>query len=229
MVGDQQRTQRRSRLRRLPEHAQSGRPFDRHRFAAAARSFAEAERLRAGLDRGRRGAQRLFGEDLAAAADHPQVDGSPLGRRRDRGREDENESQRARCDQPEWNESWHLSHPFREGCHGWPGTGLLAPGNRSAAPSRRLCVAPSGWRNAPAASFTPVTVAGPRRLLTGLPLTTDRIYAGESIRRGRFQWRDPYSLMAARPASASEPTELELSSNMLPSASVVRRPYGLPQ
>ena len=34
--------------------------------------------------------------------------------------------------------------------------------------------------NAPAASFAPVTVAGPRRLLTGLPLTTDRIYAGES-------------------------------------------------
>lgn len=34
--------------------------------------------------------------------------------------------------------------------------------------------------NAPAASFAPVTVAGPRRLLTGLPLTTDRIYVGES-------------------------------------------------
>ena len=28
----------------------------------------------------------------------------------------------------------------------------------------------------------PVTVAGPRRFRTGLPLTTDRIYAGESIR-----------------------------------------------
>jgi len=28
----------------------------------------------------------------------------------------------------------------------------------------------------------PVTVAGPRRLLTGLPLTTDRIYVAESIR-----------------------------------------------
>src|SRR5680860_455266 len=31
----------------------------------------------------------------------------------------------------------------------------------------------------------PVTVAGPRRLLTGLPLTTDRMYAGESTRPGR--------------------------------------------
>jgi hypothetical protein len=65
-------------------------------------------------------------------------------------------------------------------------TGLLAPGNRSAAPSRGLRVAPSGRRpKAPAASFTPVTVAGPRRLRTGLPLTTDRIYASESIRRSR--------------------------------------------
>jgi hypothetical protein len=36
---------------------------------------------------------------------------------------------------------------------------------------------------APAASFTPVTVAGPRRFRTGLPLTTDRIYAAESIPR----------------------------------------------
>lgn len=41
--------------------------------------------------------------------------------------------------------------------------------------------------NAPAASFAPVTVAGPRRLLTGLPLTTDRIYVGESTRRQRPQ------------------------------------------
>jgi hypothetical protein len=37
--------------------------------------------------------------------------------------------------------------------------------------------------NAPAASFAPVTVAGPRRFHTGLPLTTDRIYMGESTRR----------------------------------------------
>jgi hypothetical protein len=37
--------------------------------------------------------------------------------------------------------------------------------------------------NAPAASFTPVTVAGPRRHLTGLPLTTGRMYKGESIRQ----------------------------------------------
>src|SRR5260221_10356538 len=199
MVGDQQRTQRRSRLRRLPEHAQSGRPFDRHRFAAAARSFAEAERLRAGLDRGRRGAQRLFGEDLAAAADHPQVDGSPLGRRRDRGREDENESQRARCDQPEWNESWHLSLPFLEGCHGWPGTGLLAPGNRSAAPSRRLCVAPSGWRNAPAASFTPVTVAGARAPFTPPSLSPPPLFPCRAIPRGGVPVGGPPSLLAPRP------------------------------
>src|SRR5260221_10256559 len=208
MVGDQQRTQRRSRLRRLPEHAQSGRPFDRHRFAAAARSFAEAERLRAGLDRGRRGAQRLFGEDLAAAADHPQVDGSPLGRRRDRGREDENESQRARCDQPEWNESWHLSLPFLEGCHGWPGTGLLAPGNRSAAPSRRLCVAPSGWRNAPAASFTPVTVAGARRVLSPPPLTTHPIFTGASILPGGVPRGGPPPPLGGKPASAPPATQL---------------------
>ncbi len=50
-----------------------------------------------------------------------------------------------------------------------------------AAPSQGLCVAPSGWRvTRPRLPF-PVTVAGPRRFLTGLPLTTDRIYAGESI------------------------------------------------
>src|SRR4029077_3868891 len=72
-------------------------------------------RLRTGLDRRRGGAQRLFGEDLAAAADHPQVDGGPLGRHRDGGRENENESQRARGDQPEWNESWHFKPPFPRG------------------------------------------------------------------------------------------------------------------
>ena len=56
----------------------------------------------------------------------------------------------------------------------------------SAAPSRGAGVRPSGRRAARARDFLdPVTVAGPRRFRTGLPLTTDRIYAGESIRRPR--------------------------------------------
>jgi len=51
---------------------------------------------------------------------------------------------------------------------------------------------PVAGADAPAASFTPVTVAGPRRLLTELPLTTDRIYASESIRQAGFsaRWLD---------------------------------------
>ncbi len=50
----------------------------------------------------------------------------------------------------------------------------------SAAPSRGLGVLPSGWRLSARDVLDPVTVAGPRRLRTGLPLTTDRIYRRES-------------------------------------------------
>jgi len=42
-------------------------------------------------------------------------------------------------------------------------------------------VLPSGWRSRARSGLDPVTVAGPRRLRTGLPLTTDRIYGRESI------------------------------------------------
>src|SRR5690349_3029728 len=51
----------------------------------------------------------------------------------------------------------------------------------SVAPSRGIGVLPSGRRRSARDVLCPVTVAGPRRLLTGLPLTTDRYYAGESI------------------------------------------------
>jgi hypothetical protein len=48
----------------------------------------------------------------------------------------------------------------------------------------------------------PVTVAGPRRLLTGLPLTTDRIYVGESIRSpGRETVRPARIFESRKPAS----------------------------
>jgi hypothetical protein len=66
----------------------------------------------------------------------------------------------------------------------------------SAAPSRELCVSPSGRRKRACGFLRPVTVAGPRRFLTGLPLTTDRIYGrvypaqthlGESDNRLRSQ------------------------------------------
>src|SRR3954447_18306410 len=62
--------------------------------------------------------------------------------------------------------------------------GDRSPGFRglSAAPSPGIGVLPSGRRRSARDFLDPVTVAGPRRLLTGLPLTTDRIYAGESIR-----------------------------------------------
>lgn len=55
-----------------------------------------------------------------------------------------------------------------------PGLGRRTfPGNRC----------PPQWLTQSACDvLDPVTVAGPRRLLTGLPLTTDRIYEGESIR-----------------------------------------------
>jgi hypothetical protein len=51
----------------------------------------------------------------------------------------------------------------------------------SAAPSRDSVS--SQWLTRCACGFLdPVTVAGPRRSCTGLPLTTDRIYSGESNR-----------------------------------------------
>jgi hypothetical protein len=62
----------------------------------------------------------------------------------------------------------------------------------SAAPSRGLCVVPSGWRYCACGFLDPVTVAGPHRTCTGLPLTTDRIYTAESIPLwGHTIW--PYS------------------------------------
>ncbi len=54
-------------------------------------------------------------------------------------------------------------------------TGLLASGNRSAAPSRELSVVPVAGATRARGVLHPVTVAGPRRSLTGLPLTTDRL------------------------------------------------------
>src|SRR3954454_19130694 len=76
------------------------------------------------------------------------------------------------------------SHPFLEGRVGWPGTGLLASGlDCGAFPGNRRL--PSGLATAPEAAaertpfgFGPVTVAGPHRLFTGLPLTTDRYERG---------------------------------------------------
>ena len=51
----------------------------------------------------------------------------------------------------------------------------------SAAPSRDSVS--SQWLTRRACGFlNPVTVAGPHRFCTGFPLTTDRIYSGESIR-----------------------------------------------
>ncbi len=46
-----------------------------------------------------------------------------------------------------------------------------------AAPSRGIGVTPSGRRAWRLRLPFPVTVAGPRRFHTGLPLTTDRMYA----------------------------------------------------
>jgi len=51
----------------------------------------------------------------------------------------------------------------------------------SAAPSQGLGVAPSGWRNQRLRLPFPVTVAGPRRSFTGLPLTTDRMYKASLV------------------------------------------------
>ncbi len=63
-----------------------------------------------------------------------------------------------------------------------PGTGLLASGV-AAAPSQGVCVIPSGRPSRARDGVYPVTVAGPRRLLTGLPLTTDRML-GASLEVG---------------------------------------------
>src|SRR3954453_8571214 len=74
-----------------------------------------------------------------------------------------------------------MSHPFLEGRIGWPGTGLLASGPRiSRLPSGAVASA-----SGPVRDPRPVTVAGPRRLLTGLPLTTDRCERRDPTSPGR--------------------------------------------
>ena len=55
------------------------------------------------------------------------------------------------------------------------------PGFGPVAPSRGFCVIPSGWRLGARDLLDPVTVAGPRRFLTGLPLNTDRMDASSLI------------------------------------------------
>ena len=63
-----------------------------------------------------------------------------------------------------------MGHPFHEG-RMWlrPESGLLAWGS-----SPRLPGEPSAPRWLDATALRPVTVAGPRRILTGLPSTTGR-------------------------------------------------------
>ena len=124
----------------------------------------------------------LFGEDLAAAC-RPRADRrtAPLATppwrpARARAREP------ARTRRPAGMERvLAFKPPFPRGLS-WL-AGDRSPGFRgwSAAPSRGIGVLPSGRRRGARDFLDPVTVAGPRRLLTGLPLTTDRIYAGESI------------------------------------------------
>jgi hypothetical protein len=59
----------------------------------------------------------------------------------------------------------------------------------------------------------PVTVAGPRRLLTGLPLTTDRLYAGESIRSSGGTRRGRLAFASSR-KSAFWGVQLSITSEM---------------
>ena len=58
---------------------------------------------------------RLFGEHLAAGADHAQVRHQALGRCDRREGKRQGQSQRADGRQPERGDSWHLRHPFLEG------------------------------------------------------------------------------------------------------------------
>jgi hypothetical protein len=58
-----------------------------------------------------------------------------------------------------------------------PGAGLLASGS-SAAPSRGAVATPVAAIQMARDGCRPVTVAGPRRSFTGLPLATGRIWAG---------------------------------------------------
>src|SRR2546423_10158122 len=66
-------------------------------------------------------------------------------------------------------------HPFLEGLHGWPGTGLLASGTGSAPSQDRVStpVAACALSRSRAMPHCPVTVAGTPRLSTRPPLATD--------------------------------------------------------
>ena len=139
--------------RRLAEQAEGGRAVDRGWLAAAAGALAEAGRLRLvgilvvpvfsvssastlPLATTRRSASTFFADAIGAVETNRSRASAHAAR------------------QPEWNESWHLSRPFLEGCHGWPGTGLLASGVVGRAFPGRVWAPqwPAPW--APATSLT---------------------------------------------------------------------------
>src|SRR2546423_819016 len=95
-----------------------------------------------------------------------------------------------------------MDHPFLEGRFVRPEGGLLALGS-VAAPSRGAVGSPvTDCR--PAALRRPVTVAGPRRIRTGLPSTTGRYVAGQHTPGPTGDWRYSRRLSATvTPASRS--------------------------
>ncbi len=159
-------------------------------LAAAGVFGAEAGRFRAGFD-GDRGAgfDGLFRDHLVALADDSQLGREAFCQRARGERERQDEGQRARGAQPGRNGSWHLRHPFLEGMLAgrrqvsWlPGFGRPhLPGDSVSSP----VAAPLGARGL----LDPVTVAGPRRTRTGLPLTTDRSCGRVYLRALRFSSR----------------------------------------
>ena len=156
------------------QHAERGRPLDLHRFAAAAGAVAEAGRLRAGLDR----ASSMAPNESSASTlpPLPTTRRSAIGPFATATAAVESNRMRASAHAAPAGTERVLAFkpPFPRGLS-WL-AGDRSPGfrARSAAPSRGLCVTPSGRRQRARDFLDPVTVAGPRRLLTGLPLTTDR-------------------------------------------------------
>ncbi len=160
------------------ELAERGRARDRDAVAGSTGAGAEAVGLRAGLEPGRAGELDGLGEGLTAGGD----DADP-GRSRGLGRRGGGEHQQAGAEQrprPRMGDArgdygcWHgatLSSRVYDGS-----AGVRSPGSRDLMP--RLPGSSSGpVAGGRAAGWHPhpVTVAGPRRLCTGLPWTTDRI------------------------------------------------------
>ena len=176
LVGDRERAQVRVRARRARQQAERGRLGELEAGPAAAGAAEVAVRRRVGGDPLGAGQIRRAGVEDPSRGQHAKLGALRLGARERGGdREQGERAQRGERESREGTACGHQGHPFLEGRVGWPGQVSWLPGRSSRLPEVALAISVADVSHA--TPCCPVTVAGPRRFLTGLPLTTDRMSA----------------------------------------------------